>query len=418
MSATPLPALKAGIEAIQVEHEGKPAILLRDQEGLVPDPVAVTLPGYLVAMMLDGQSTISDIQTYFSKNTGQLIRPEEIEKLVGDLEKAQLLETSAVQKKRREVWEAFEASPIRKPAHMKSGYPENRLDLATFLGKFFQDSKGPLKQMGSAPSRPTPTLLVAPHIDFFRGGPAYAWAYQALSECQPPDLIVALGVAHMSPNSPWVVTKKEYETPYGPVAASPDLVEDFKTSLWYDISSDQWVHRTEHSLEFQALWLKYLWRDKTPPWVPVLCSSFDSFCSDRAPSSIPSVHEGLKKLGEKLKARQKAGQKIMILAGIDLAHVGPRFGDNEKLGPELEKRVEAEDRKSLELALKGSADEMFLSVMEGGHWRKWCGLSALYTGLQLSRYLTDEPLNGRLLTYGQAPDPAGGLVSFTSLFYS
>ena len=97
--------------------------------------------------------------------------------------------------------------------------------------------------------------------------------------------------------------------------------------------------------------------------------------------------------------------------------MGPRFGDEEKLGPELEKRVEAEDRKSLEFALKGDADSMYLSVVQGNHWRKWCGLSAIYTALRLAAILSPSKCEGRLLTYGQAADPMGGLVSFTSAIY-
>jgi len=413
----PLPPLKAGIEAVQIEHEGQQMVMLRDQEGLNPNSIAITMAGFLIAMMLDGQNTVSDVQTLFSKNTGALIKPEEIQTLVSQFEKADLLETEALQKKRQLVLKQFADNPNRPAVHVNTGYPENTLDLAAMLGKFFQDPKGPGKQVPSAPTEPAPLALFAPHIDFHRGGPAYAWAYQALGSCRPPDLIVGLGVAHMSPNSPWVMTQKNYETPYGAVPYSKELYADFQSALWYDASVDQWAHRTEHSLEFQALWLKYLWRDKTPAWLPILCSSFDRFCPDRAPSTVPAIEDGINKIGEKLKARQAAGQKILILAGVDLAHVGPRFGDEEKLGPELEKRVEEEDRKSLELALKGDADAMYLSVVKGGHWRKWCGLSAIYTALRLMKILSPEKLEGKLLTYGQAPDPMGGLVSFTSVIF-
>ena len=413
----PLPPLKSGVEAIQIEHEGRPAVLLRDQEGLSPDPLAVTLPGFMVAILLDGRNSVQDIQSAFAKNTGQIIKAEEVEGMVAQLDQAHLLETPALKKKRADVMSAFENNPLRSMAHVKSGYPDQPLELATFLGKFFQDPKGPGKQMISSPAKPAPVALFAPHIDFYRGGPAYAWAYQALSETAPPDLIVGLGVAHMSPPSPWVLTAKNYATPYGPMPLSQALYDDFKSSLWYDVSSDQWTHRTEHSLEFQALWLKYLWREKTPPWLPVLCSSFDAFCVDRAPSKIDSIETGIKKIGEKLLARQAAGQKILILAGVDLAHVGPRFGDQEKLGSDLEKRVEAEDRKSLELAMAGDADAFFLSVMEKDHWRKWCGLSAIYTALRLGKMLAPDSFKGQMLSYGQAADPSGGLVSFVSAVY-
>ncbi len=413
----PLPPIKAGLEAIQIEHEGKPLVLLHDQERINTEPIAVTLAGFMIASMLDGQSTAADLVTAFSKTTGQLIRAEEVEAMVAQLDKAFLLETPALQQKRQQIHKEFEQNPVRPAAHVKSGYPDNPMELAAELGKFFQDPKGPGKQMTSSPTKPTPLILFAPHIDFRRGGPAYAWAYQALSECAPPDLIVGLGVAHMSPNSPWVLTKKSYETPYGPMPLSDVLYDDVQSSLWYAGNADQWTHRTEHSLEFQALWFKYLWRDKTPPWVPVLCSSFDRFCPDRPPSTVPAIDEGLRKIGEKLKARQAAGQNILIVAGVDLSHVGPRFGDNEKLGPELEKKVEAADRASLEHAWKGDADAMYMSVVEGDHWRKWCGLSAIYSALRLGEIFSGKKPEGRQLTYGQAPDPAGGLVSFTSAVF-
>jgi predicted class III extradiol MEMO1 family dioxygenase len=101
-----------------------------------------------------------------------------------------------------------------------------------------------------------------------------------------------------------------------------------------------------------------------------------------------------------------------------MAHVGPRFGDQETLGPELNARVEKEDRASLELALKGDADGMYLSVVADNHWRKWCGLSAMYTALRLMKILApDNSVRGQLLAYDQAPDPAGGLVSFPSVIF-
>jgi AmmeMemoRadiSam system protein B len=413
-----LPPLKVGIEAIQIEHEGKPAVLLRDQEGLNEQSMAITMPAFMIAMMLDGNSTVADIQSNFSKTTGQLIKPEEINGLVKALEKADLLETPSLQEKRRRTYQEFVDSPVRKPAHARGGYPADRLELATFLGKFFQDPKGPNKQMSSAPTKPAPLGLFSPHIDFHRGGPAYAWTYQALSECERPDVIVALGVAHMSPNSPWVFTNKSYETPYGPVPVAAGVYKDLQSCLWYDVAVDQSVHRTEHSLEFQALWLKYLWRDNTPPWVPILCSSFDPFCSDRAPSTIASIENAINAMGAALKARQDKGEKVMILAGVDLAHVGPRFGDELKLGAELEARVEKEDRVALDLALKGDADAMYLAVVADGHWRKWCGLSAIYTALRLMKILSPAgSIHGELLTYAQAPDPAGGLVSFTGALF-
>ena len=109
----PLPALKAGIEAVQIEHEGKPMILLRDQEGITEHAIAVTLPGFLIAMMLDGRHTVADVQSLFAKNTGALLSPDEVTNMVKQLEKSDLLETEGLAQKRRKIMDDFLSNPIR-----------------------------------------------------------------------------------------------------------------------------------------------------------------------------------------------------------------------------------------------------------------------------------------------------------------
>ncbi len=391
--------------------------LIRDLEGLTDQTMALAPGGMLIASLLDGRRNAAEVASLFAKSTGSLIKPDQICRLVGELDKSGLLETPAVADRRRRIWETFRDRPTRPASQQGTAYPADLLQLAGTLGPLFHDPKGPGQDPVSEPRGAPPLGLIAPHIDLTRGGWAYAWAYQALSSGRPPDLVVALGVAHMSPNSPWVLTKKAYETPYGPVAVDSGLYEEARRALWYDPSADEWVHRGEHSLEFQALWLKYLWRDKTPAWLPILCSSFDRFCPDRPPSTVETVEKAITAMGEALQRLAASGKRVLILAGIDLSHVGPRFGDELELNQELEKRIEAEDRKSLDHAMALQADEFYLSVVKDGHWRKVCGLSALYTGLRWMSMLSGGSAAGRLLAYGQAPDPMGGIVSFAGAVY-
>src|SRR5947209_3635168 len=107
----PLPALKEGVEAVQIEHEGQPMILLRDQEGLTDQAVVITIPGFLLAMMLNGRHTVSEIQAMFAKSTGALLAPHEIQSMVAQLAKSELLETEALQAKRIKVLQDFLADP-------------------------------------------------------------------------------------------------------------------------------------------------------------------------------------------------------------------------------------------------------------------------------------------------------------------
>src|SRR5687768_2570021 len=130
---TPLPAMKAGVEAIQIEHEGKPMVLLHDQEGLGSPSIAVSVPAFLIAAMLDGRTSVSAIQSAFTKNMGQMLSAGEIQNLVAQLDKSDLLETDSLQLKRRKIHDEFLTSPVRKAMHGGNGYPENGLDLAVFL---------------------------------------------------------------------------------------------------------------------------------------------------------------------------------------------------------------------------------------------------------------------------------------------
>ncbi|MBI5242286.1 MAG: AmmeMemoRadiSam system protein B [Elusimicrobia bacterium] len=411
----PIPRLRRDVAMVPAELKGKPAFILQDQEGIAKEIVALSPAGMALAALFDGRSTAEEIRAVLAKRMRVDLTAAQIREIADQLEKANFLETALVQSERKRGLEEFFSSPIRK-AVLKGAYPENKLELAAYFGKLLRDPKGPGKGIAEAPTLQAPPAgLIAPHIDIERGGPAYAWSYQALSESPPPDLVVALGVAHASPKSPWVMTRKDYETPYGPIPTSQELYEDIRNQLWYDPAEEEWVHRNEHSLEYQALWLKFLWREKTPPWVPILVSSFERFCPDKPPSSAGSVEEALRNIGELL-ARRAKERKILILAAVDLAHVGPKFGDDLELDVELKKKLEAEDRATLERAMALDADGFYLSGIAEGGWRKLCGLSALYTSLRWLKALGAKG-PGELLRYGQASDPMGGIVSFASAVF-
>ena len=61
--------------------------------------------------------------------------------------------------------------------------------------------------------------IVAPHLDFPRGRPAYAAAYaalrQSLQETEPPGRVVILGTNHFGRSSSVVGTEKDFQTPWG-----------------------------------------------------------------------------------------------------------------------------------------------------------------------------------------------------------
>ena len=409
----PIPPLRQALEAVPVQEKEQPLFLLRDLEEITDQAVGLSPGGLALAACFDGRRSAAETAALFAQQSGQLVKAEEVLALAQDLEKNGLLETPETTERRRKILREFCDAPVRKAFAAGRSYPQEPLELAKRLGAFLKDPKGPGKDLAADASAAPPLGLFAPHIDFERGGTVYAWPYQALSESRPPDAIVALGVAHMSPNSPWVMTPKAFATPFGEVPLHRKLYDELRGCLWYDPRDDEPVHRSEHSLELQAVWLRWLWKDKTPPWVPILVSSFERFAPDGPPSGVETVEGALTGMGKVLKARAERGERILVLAGVDLAHVGPRFGDQEDVTPDKKKSVEAADRASLEHALRLDADAFYRSVVADGGKRKVCGLSALYTALRLIKALAGEkPGSGKLLAYGQADDPAGGVVSF------
>jgi hypothetical protein len=251
--------------------------------------------------------------------------------------------------------------------------------------------------------------LIAPHIDFHRGGPAYAHAYRALAESAPADVYVVLGVAHSSPPSPFILTDKDFETPFGLVRCDREFVERLRRRAPGDPFRHQLTHRTEHSVEFQAVYLRFLLGHKFKI-VPILCSSFEPLCGDGDPKECGEIEEFIAALEEAIAGT--AG-RVCVIAGADLAHVGKRFNDPFDITPQILEWVEREDRRGLDRAGARDAEGWYRSVMEDGNKRKVCGLSSIYTSLRLI-----PEAESRLLTYGNAPDPSGGIVSFASMVFA
>jgi hypothetical protein len=249
--------------------------------------------------------------------------------------------------------------------------------------------------------------VIAPHIDFHRGGPAYAWAYRDLAERSLADVFVVFGTCHTGMEHPFALTRKDYANPLGDVPVDRDFVEALSKRARQDCFGSELAHRVEHSIEFQAVFLRYLYADREIRIVPVLASfAHEAMLTGRHPDDDPRVPRFLDAVAETIAA---SGRRVALVAGADLAHLGPRFGDPAPVStPELA-RIEREDRAMLEPVTAGDAQAFFESVARDGDRRRICGLSPIYA---LLRTLGSGA--GSVKRYGQWPDP-NGVVSFASV---
>jgi AmmeMemoRadiSam system protein B len=252
--------------------------------------------------------------------------------------------------------------------------------------------------------------IIAPHIDYHRGGPAYAWAYRDLAERCDADLFVIFGTCHAGLREPFALTRKPYETPLGAAPADHDFIEALVRRAHHDCFASEIGHRGEHSIEFQAVFLRYLFgarRDFTI--VPVLASfAHEALARGGRPQDDPCVTAFLDAVAETAAAQHR---RVAFVAGADLAHVGPQFGDPRPVSPEEMTRIEREDRAMLEAVTAGDAEAFFASIEADGDRRRICGFSPIYAMLHCL-----PGVRGTVKHYGYWPDPQA-VVSYASVVF-
>jgi AmmeMemoRadiSam system protein B len=399
------------VEAFPARVEDRDVICLRDPTG-VTDAV-LTVPRGLapVLALFDGARSLVDVQAEIMRQCGELVLRSQLESMVEVLDQHLFLEGPRVDAERTRQRTAFLGSPTRPALLAGRSYDGEADGLAAALEGHFEAPGGP-GPIGP-PRGVVARGLVAPHIDFNRGGPAYAWAYRALAEAADVDCFIVVGTAHAGLDGhPFAVTAKPFETPFGPLEVDREVLDAVVRRAPGDLFAAELAHRGEHSVEFQAVWLQYLRRRAARGerrFVPLLASfAQECLAGGRSPAGEPAIEGVLDALRD---AMATVPRRYCIVAGADLAHVGPRFGDEWRAGPAELARVHVEDRALLAPVARADAEGFFAEALRQRDRNRICGFSPIYAVLRLL-----PGGAGRLLHYGQWPDPDGA-VSFASVSF-
>jgi AmmeMemoRadiSam system protein B len=405
VKARPLPRLRP-LDFVTAEWNGERVVCARDYEGLLDGLVIIPLPVVLVALLLDGRRDAQAVQGDYARlSGGMLLRAEDLDRIVRDLDAHGLLESPALIVRRRAVADAYRAAPHRAMAHAGTAYPAAPDACAAALARYLRAAGNGDGAAASA----YPRGILAPHIDFTRGGPMYGRAYAPLSRLPDGVCVVVVGVAHAGAATPYVVTSKGYETPFGVVDVDRPLLDAVVRRSPVDPLAVEPVHRGEHSIEFQVLWLAHLMRGRPFTVLPVLTAALDAFTTNGSPAAVPEIDAFIAALRNGI---AQANRPVCVVGGVDLSHVGPRFGDDEAVGPALARRAADADRAALGHVEAGDAEGWWRTVARDGNRCHVCGLGAIYTVLRLL-----APVKGRVLGYDQGVDPAGGLVGFSAVIF-
>ncbi len=406
-----------------VTRDDKKLLALRDPSGI--SEAVATLSPELVAVveMFDGASTRDQIcQRFAEKRLGVLDRAT-LDHLIGELDRALLLDSDHFREHAARQMSDFMMSDIRPAAFAGRSYPADAQELSASLDAAFAPPLGPgsIDPAIDPGEGVLPRAIVAPHIDFHRGAPSYAWAYRPLMmSTQTPDRIVIFGTNHNG-LEPFAFTRKRYQSPLGQFetdVAFVDAIEyrvraELGSDAAQSLFSDEIHHRSEHSIEFQTVWLSHVLGDRARDvkLVPILCGSFHEFVSgNRSLTESRLVALVLSEV-----ARLSSDQTLLV-AGADLAHVGPRFGDGKPFGALEKINLEARDRQTMTALATGHAQSWFAEIQSEADARRVCGLSPIYSMLAAAQ----PPLeHGALVSYAQCPadDENASWVSIASMIF-
>jgi AmmeMemoRadiSam system protein B len=400
------------VNIFPIENSGQSLLCLQDPQNVSEKALFLSPPLYFVVSLFDGRHSIRDIQAEYMRRFGEFLFTEKLQEIVNQLDEALYLEGERFQDALRQKEKNFRKASFREALFAGKSYEGDPDGLRAQLEGYFEGTDGP-----GLPGKRTPGIglrgVIAPHIDFQRGGFCYAFAHREIAEKNSSSCFVILGIAHVPMKNVFCLTRKDFVTPLGTLSVDQELVDAIQSRCPEDLFEDEGVQRSEHSIEFQSVFLRYLYPEPFPlKIVPILVGSFhEAIEKGIAPMELKPVRRFIDALRESVAS---LGREVCYIASADLAHVGRQFGDREGMNEYGLRILSQEDQEMLGYVEKRDGEGFFSFIATERDRRRICGFPAIYLLLKLL-----EAKEGKLLKYGQAFTPeTQSVVSFASLgFY-
>lgn len=407
----------------EINHEVKPRLRSLDfqpvnyrgeQMWLLGDPWQISdrqiiFPQALAQMLLfcDGTLTAEEIHLALCAHLGGEVPFEAVENALIELDQSYLLHNERFEVERRRLLRDFRDQPYRPAALAGLSYPATARDLTAYFHQFGVDF-----QWGNDPSWQV-RGIVSPHIDYQRGGPVYAEVWRrAAPAVLDANLVLIFGTDHSGRPGSVTLTRLPYATPYGILPTDPDLIDHLSAALGSEKAfAEELNHRNEHSVELSAVWLHHIYEEsgaQPAPMIPILVGSFHHFLNNGAhPAGDATYNRFISALREHTR-----GRRLLVVGSVDLAHVGPAFGDPFEMNAGRRAVLRDQDNELMEAIIRGDSADFYRQIHSVRDRNRICGFAPLYLML---RYL--ETTSGTRLAYKHCPaDPTDtSLVSICGL---
>lgn len=396
-----LPRLRLNLDFTPSPDPSRPGLFIRDPYHysdatlLVPPPLVQALECF------DGMQSTLDLRAELVRITGEIQVGDLEEHLYGSLNDAGFLENDRYRELKALREAEFAEGPVREAVFAGSAYPEDPVRLADLLtGK-----------VGKPEGRQNTVAIAAPHASPDGGWRTYRAAYQALPSLEDAQdrTFVILGTSHYGAPDRFGLTRKQFVTPFGQARTNVGLVNELTASADGAVRLEDYCHSVEHSIEFQIVFLQHLYGPDVHI-LPILCGPFvKSVYEGGWPEDNEQVARFFDTLGN---IAVREGNRLLWVLGIDMAHIGRRYGDPIRAKANIGEMLATEQRDHQRISQIGTGDirGYWSLVQDGNDDLKWCGSAPLYTFMKVM-----PGLKGELLDYHQWQIDPDSVVSFGAL---
>ncbi len=398
-----LPRLRMNLDFMPSPVEDRPGLLIRDpfqySEAtlIVPPPLVPVLEYY------DGERSETDLRSALFEITGDLQVGEILHHLTDTLRTAGFLEDEIYQAMRADREREFAQSPHREPAHSGTAYPDDEPGLRAMMREYLD---------GEPPQRDGLIGIAAPHVSPEGGWRCYRAAYGGLSRDYADRTFVILGTSHYGQPERFGLTRKSWITPWGEARPDLTLIDELQAKAGPAVAMEDYCIAIEHSIEFQVIFLQHLFGPNVKI-LPILCGAYARSVYQ---GGMPEDDEGVKRfLGTLGEIGAREAHKLFWVLGVDMAHMGRRYGDPFQAEAERGEMADVmdRDRKRIGSIADGDAAGFWNQVRERHDDLKWCGSSPFYTFLKAM-----PQARGALTRYEQWNIDPVSVVSFAGMRFT
>jgi hypothetical protein len=221
---------------------------------------------------------------------------------------------------------------------------------------------------------------------------------------------LVLGTSHYGQPGKFGLTHKPFQTPFGRTRIDQTLVTELEAQPAALL--EDYCHAIEHSIEFQVVFLQAIYGADVRV-LPLLCGPFASTMhADEFPEDDEHVKRFLEALRE-IAEREK--QRLFWVLGVDMAHMGTRFGDTFAAHADRDEMTLVRQRDMLRIERMNASDAhgFWNLIKENRDDLKWCGSSPIYTFMKAV-----PQARGTLHRYQQWNIDEKSVVSFAGISFA